>query len=225
MNWDKIVGQKNLKQQLINSINDKRVGHAQLLVGNEGYGVFPMALAMAKEILSRENASAASKVDSFNHLDLHFSFPVFSEDGKSYSKNKLPEWREMINNNPYASFEEWVDTLEADKKQFFISVMEADEMASKFALKSFDGGSRILIVWRADKINTDAANKLLKFLEEPPKDTYLILCADSTDYILPTILSRCQIINVPRIDADEMKTFIRGNYDVSSDFIDRKSVV
>lgn len=212
MNWEQIIGQENLKEHLISSIDNNRVGHAQLFVGEEGYGTLPIALAFAQEILSRENQTAAQKVDHLNHLDLHFSFPVFSEKNESLSKNFFTEWREMLLHQPYSSFDDWINYLDSEKKQFFISAQEAESMHAKFALKSFEGGSKILVVWCAEKMNEGAANKILKFLEEPPKKTYIILCANSTDNILPTILSRCQIINVPKIEDDILKVALQKQF-------------
>lgn len=212
MNWETIVGQEKIKNVLKDSINHHRVSHAQLFVGKEGYGVFPLALAYAKEILSRENESAASKVNHLNHLDLHFSFPIFSEKNNSVSKRLFEDFRKMILDHPYSDFEDWTKILESENKQFFISADEMDEINQKFALKSFEGGTKILIVWRADKMNQSAANKFLKFLEEPPTKTVIILTAEKADNILPTILSRTQIIEIPRIEDGEISLFLKENY-------------
>lgn len=218
MNWEDIVGHKDLIKLLQESIQNQRVGHAQLFVGEEGYGTLPMALAFAKEILSKENPTSASKVEHLNHLDLHFSFPVYSEKNISLSSRLFPDWREMILANPYSNFDDWTNYLDSEKKQFFISASEAEDMNKKFSLKSFEGGSKILIVWRADKMNDEASNKLLKFLEEPPQKTIIILCANSADDILPTILSRCQLVNIPRIDDDILVEHImtKGKIDESA---------
>lgn len=208
MNWENIAGQENLKNLLKDSIDNNRVSHAQLFVGKEGYGTMPLVLAYAKEILKRENSHAASKVEHLNHLDLHFCFPVFTEGKNSLSKNKFEEFREMILASPYASFEDWATHLNSENKQFYISADEIDDQNQKFALKSFEGGTKILIVWRADKMNISAANKFLKFLEEPPKKTVILLTAENTDDILPTILSRTQVIEVPRIDDDNLRNYL-----------------
>lgn len=204
MNWENIVGQEKVKRLLKESIQDDRVGHAQLFVGEDGYGTLPIALAFAQAILIKENPAAEHKVENLNHLDLHFSFPVYSEKNISLSSRFFSNWREMILENPYSSFDDWTGFLESAQKQFFISAQEAEAMNSKFALKSYEGGSKILIVWRADKMNDEASNKLLKFLEEPPNKTYIILCANSVDDILPTILSRCQLVNIPRIEDEDI---------------------
>lgn len=219
MNWEEIVGQKKVIETLKDAIDKERVGHAQLFIGEEGFGVLPLALAYAKEILKRENEHATSKVEHLNHLDLHFSFPVFTEKNNSLSQRLFEDFRNMILKNPYASINDWNEVLDAQNKQLFISADEVDALNQKFALKSFEGGTKILIVWRADKMNVTAANKFLKFLEEPPKKTIILLLAEKIDTILPTILSRCQAIEVPRIDDESLEQGIKNQFDVSEEKI------
>lgn len=217
MNWENIIGQEKLKTILKTSIQEDRISHAQLFVGKEGYGVLPLVLAYAKEIFIKENPQSTSKVEHINHLDLHFSFPVYTEKNDSTSKRLFDNFREMILENPYADFENWTKNLESENKQFFISASEMEEIGQKFSLKSFEGGTKILIVWRADKMNVQAANKFLKFLEEPPAKTIIILTAENTDTILPTILSRTQMVEVPRIDEYEIEKHLIEQYQISDE--------
>ena len=174
MNWEDIVGQQKIISHLKDTIQEERVSHAQLFIGEEGYGVFPLALAYVRAILEKENPQATQKVEHLNHLDLHFSFPVFTENKKSLSQRLYNEFRELILENPYASIHDWEGRLEAQNKQLFISAEEVDAINEKLSLKSFEGGTKILILWRADKMNVQAANKFLKFLEEPPQKTIII---------------------------------------------------
>ncbi|MGN7863054.1 DNA polymerase III subunit [Chryseobacterium sp. 22458] len=217
MNWENIAGQVNLKKLLRESIAENRVSHAQLFVGKEGYGTLPMVLAYAKEILSQENEHAAAKVEHLNHLDLHFSFPVFTDNRNSLSKSKFDEFRDMILASPYASYDDWTAFLESENKQLFISADEVDDQNQKFSLKSFEGGTKILIVWRADKMNVAASNKFLKFLEEPPAKTIILLTAENTNDILPTILSRTQIVEVPRIQDEDLEQYLKQNHSVTDE--------
>lgn len=219
MNWEEIVGQEKLKTLLQETIANGRVSHAQLFVGKDGYGTLPMALAFAKEILKRENSSSGSKVDHLNHLDLHFSFPVFKTKN-GLSATYFEEFRDMILDNPYSNNEDWNAVLESENKQLTIYAEEIDDINKKFALKSFEGGSKILIVWQADKMNTEAANKFLKFLEEPPKNTFIILVADSADHMLPTILSRTQLVQIPRIADEDLSAFLQSDHQLNSDKIE-----
>lgn len=215
MNWEQIVGQQKLQQLLIESIKDQRVSHAQLFVGKDGYGTLPFAMAFAKEIFKKENEHSSSKVETLNHLDLHFSFPVFKEKNVGLSTGFFEQFREMVLENPYSNSEDWSKILESENKQLTIYADEIDDLNKKFGLKSFEGGSKILIIWQADKMNISAANKFLKFLEEPPKGTYIILTAENTDNILPTILSRTQLVEIPRINDEDIKLFLERNNTVS----------
>lgn len=214
MDWEHIIGQGNLKAMLKASIHSHRVGHAQLFTGKDGCGTLALALAFAKEIFTTENPKAAGKTEHLNHVDLHFSFPVYKvKDG--LSSNFSQEFREMVLENPYADFQDWLTVLDSENKQLAIYKDEVESIIEKFQLKSFEGGSRILIMWHAEKMNTEAANKFLKFLEEPPKDTLIILTAENTDGILPTILSRTQIVEVPRISDEDMAAELRKAGNIS----------
>lgn len=217
MNWEQIAGQEKLKNLLKESIYDNRVGHAQLFVGKDGYGTLPLAMAFAKEIFRKENEHSSSKVEHLNHLDLHFSFPVFKEKSSGLADNFIENFREMILENPYSNNEDWSRILESENKQLTIYADEVDELNKKFSLKSFEGGSKILIVWQADKMNISAANKFLKFLEEPPKDTLIILTAENTDSILPTIISRTQLVEIPRIQDEDIEIFLKYNYQITDE--------
>lgn len=215
MNWEDIAGQNNLKRQLVESIESGRVCHAQLFLGKPGYGTLALALAYAKEILKRENPTAASKVEHFNHLDLHFSFPVFKEKKSGLSMAFYEEFRTMVLQNPYSNFDDWTDLLESVNKQLVIYADEIDALNEKFSLKSFEGGSKILIMWYANKMNDSASNKFLKFLEEPPKNTYIILLADNDQEFLQTILSRTQIVEIPRLEDDDIQQYLNDHYELS----------
>ena len=217
MKWNEIAGQENLKKLLKDSISENRVSHAQLFVGKEGYGTLPLVLACAQEIFSKESNFAAQKVEKFNHVDLHFSFPVFKEKNAGLSNRFFDDFRTMILENPYANLEDWNAILESENKQLTIYADEIDDLNQKFSLKSFEGGSKILIVWRADKMNDSAANKFLKFLEEPPQKTLIFLVAESLHDFLPTIISRTQIVEVPRIEDEELKKYLNEHYEISSE--------
>lgn len=217
MNWDEIVGQQKTIAQLKDAIDENRVSHAQLFIGEEGYGLLPLAMAYAQEILKRENPHAAQKVAHLNHLDVHFSFPVFTDKKNSLSQRVYQDFREMMLQNPYSTIHDWEELLDAQNKQLFISADEVDALNQKFSLKSFEGGTKILIVWRADKMNTSAANKFLKFLEEPPEKTVILLLAENLDAILPTILSRCQTVEVPRIEEKVLAYTLRKQYQITEE--------
>ena len=224
MVWENIVGQGAVKNALLESIAQDRVGHAHLFIGKDGYGSLPLALAFAREILSRENPDAAKRVDSLNHIDLHLSFPTFnSTNTDALSKNYLENFREALIENPYLSLNDWMTFLDAENKQLFLSVDEISSWVENFALKSYEGGSKILIVWNADKMQAKSSNKLLKFLEEPPEKTLIILTAETEDNFLPTILSRTQITKIPRIEDAAIENYLAENFNLPDEQL--KSIV
>ena len=217
MQWNEIVGQKPIIKMLRESIEGGRISHAQLFVGKEGYGTFPLALAYVTEILSKENPSAKHKVETLSHIDVHFSFPTYSVNTKALSSNFAAEWRNMMLENFYANDDDWITALDSEKKQMIISVAEVEDIMEKFKLKSFEGGYKVLIISKIEKMNETAANKLLKFLEEPPEKTIILLLAESIDFVLPTILSRCQIVSVPQLSPADIENALISNYNVPED--------
>lgn len=202
-----VLGQNHIKNFLTTTADKGRIPHAQLFVGPEGSGTLPMAIAYARYILcnnqngenSNGNSACNLKFEHFSHPDLHFIYPITSTDDVKgdnvVSANFLTQWRAFISENPYAGLFDWYKKLEIPKKQGIISVKDASEIGKNLALKAYEGGYKVMIIWMADKMNTAAANKLLKLLEEPPEKTVFILIAENTSDLLQTITSRCQMVD------------------------------
>ncbi|BCY27789.1 ATP-binding protein [Flavobacterium okayamense] len=205
MLFSEILGQEHIKNHLIKSANAGRIPHAQLFVGPEGSGTLPMAIAYAQYILCQNSAENNTGNEAcnlkFNHLshpDLHFAFPVATNDevkNKPVSANFLTSWREFVLENPYAGLFDWYKKIGVEKKQGQIGVDEASEINKSLALKAYEGGYKVMIIWMADKMNTSASNKLLKLIEEPPAKTIFILITEHLEDILQTIYSRCQVLD------------------------------
>jgi len=222
MQWNEIVGQSLIKEKLQSSVEHNRISHSQLFIGKEGYGGLPIVLAYCREILSKNSTSGGQKLDNLSHIDVHFSFPTYSESGKSVSQNFYQSWREMILENPYSNMNDWTERINSDKKQILISVHEIENIIDKFKLKSFEGGYKILIIFGLDKMNVQAANKFLKFLEEPPEKTIILLLAENIDFVLPTILSRCQTVNIPSLSHEDIENALIERFKISDS--DAKSI-
>jgi DNA polymerase-3 subunit delta' len=145
-----------------------------------------------------ENTACNLKFEHFSHPDLHFVFPVATTDGiKSHpvSDHFMVEWRQFLSESPYGSLFDWLRNLGIQNKQGLISVDEATDINKKLALKAYEGGYKVMIIWMADKMNGPSANKLLKLLEEPPAKTVFILITENIGDLLQTIVSRCQVID------------------------------
>ena len=200
MLFSKILGQEYIKNHLIKSAEIGRIPHAQLFVGPEGSGTLFMAVAYAQYVLciskKNLNESCAIKFEKLSHPDLHFIYPtVTTEEIKQKPKSIdfITEWRSFYLNNPYGSLFDWYAKLGVQNKQGEIRVDDAQEILKSLALKSYEGGYKIMIIWMADKLNVAASNKLLKLLEEPPEKTVFILITENEEDLIQTIRSRCQI--------------------------------
>jgi DNA polymerase-3 subunit delta' len=206
MLFNDILGQVHIKNHLTKSAETGRIPHAQLFVGPEGSGTLPIAIAYAQYLLCGnvggenvgENTACNLKFEHFSHPDLHFVFPVATTDGiKSHpiSDHFMVEWRQFLSESPYGSLFDWLRNLGIQNKQGLISVDEATDINKKLALKAYEGGYKVMIIWMADKMNGPSANKLLKLLEEPPAKTVFILITENIEDLLQTIVSRCQVID------------------------------
>lgn len=206
MLFQEILGQQHLKSHLTKSADSGRIPHAQLFVGPEGSGTLAMAIAYARYILcsnssgenTNGNPACNLKFEHFSHPDLHFVFPVAANsEVKSHpvSDNFIQHWREFISKNVYGSLFEWLKYIGIENKQGLINVYEAQEIVKKLSLKAYEGGYKVMIIWMAEKMNTETANKLLKLLEEPPQKTVFLLVTENQDDIMQTILSRCQVLD------------------------------
>jgi DNA polymerase-3 subunit delta' len=226
-----VIGQNKIKKQLIQTVKEERVSHAQLLTGPEGSGNLALAVAYAQYISClnrREDDScgtcpSCSKYQKLAHPDLHFVFPVNTT--KSITKDPVSddfinEWRETVTRNPYIRLNNWYDTIGIENKQGLISKFESEAIIRKLNLKSFESDYKIMIVWHPEKMNAPAANKLLKLIEEPPDKTVFLLITDSTDHIIPTILSRSQIIKIPKIEDNDLAKTIKEKYSLDDKKVD-----
>ncbi|MFZ4784889.1 MAG: ATP-binding protein [Flavobacteriales bacterium] len=217
MKFEQIIGQEETKEKLIHSYREGRLAHAILLLGSEGSGNLALALAFA-QYLSCSNKSemdscglcpSCKKHASLQHPDLHFSFPYFNKTAregsggeKTTSHDYSGEWRECILANPYMGIEHWRSVITKDNKVFMMGVAEAEHIVKRLSLKSYEGGRKFMIVWLPEYIRQDAANKLLKTLEEPPEGTLFIFVSNSVERLLSTVLSRVQVLHVPKIPDD-----------------------
>ena len=216
MYFKDIIGQQTLKERLLRSVEDNRLAHALLLTGPGGNGKLPIAVALARYILCSNRADGDAcgrcpscvKMDKLMHSDLHFVFPVKKKkntpsDRNPVSDDYITEWREIFQKSPYFSYSDWLAKLEVENQQPIIYERESSEILLKLTMKSREGGWKIMIIWLPEKMNEACANKLLKISEEPPAETLFLLVSENAEPILPTILSRTQRIEIPRIaDAD-----------------------
>jgi DNA polymerase-3 subunit delta' len=211
-----IQGQEELKHHLIQEVNGGKISHAQLFVGQAGYGTLPLAQAFVQYLFC-ENKSATDscgecvsckKVSTAQHPDVHYVFPTVQAISKT-SNGMMKEWRQQLAEQPLFDLHDWLQRIDDKERKPIIGTEESLEIIKKLALKSYEGGYKVMFIWMADEMNTICANKILKILEEPPEKTLFILIASSTDKLLATILSRAQLIRVPRFTLDNMQVALQ----------------
>ena len=213
-----IPGQQAVKKRLINSVNEARISHAQLFLGPEGSGSLALALAYAQYISCLEKlpddscgkCSACTKYQKLIHPDLHFSYPFITKASAETSVNYIKEWRNAIAENPFMGIEQWMEYLDAENKQPNINIAECHAIIQKLVLKSFEAEYKIILIWLPEYLGA-AGNSLLKLIEEPPAKTLFILIAQNYEQILATILSRTQLIKIPKLADEELKAYLIDN--------------
>lgn len=209
---------KNLREQLNQSIVKNRISHALLFDGKCGYGTLPLAMWYAGKLLCKDDSTIClNQVKTAQHPDLHYVYPIATTDkikSKPRTEDFANEWREFIKENPYANGFSWMQHVGIDKKQGIINVGQSQDILRTLSLRSYGGGNKIMVIWLAETMRTDTANKLLKIIEEPPQGTVFILISESAEDLLPTILSRCQLIKVPRLSQLEVEEVLIQEFSV-----------
>jgi DNA polymerase III subunit delta' len=239
MQFKDIIGQAEIKHNLVELVNHNRLSHALLFLGKEGSGVLPLALSFAQYVVcetvngkSQHNIGpslfgeesqqgigngqlasdscgtcpACTKSQQFVHPDIHFSYPVVTKKTGTppISTDYISEWREFVTSYVYGNAFDWLQFIGAENKQGNITANECNDIIRKLNLKSFESEYKILILWMPEYLGNEG-NKLLKLIEEPPPNTLFILAAENESLILPTILSRCQLVRIPALETKDVE--------------------
>ncbi|MBR6930096.1 MAG: DNA polymerase III subunit delta [Bacteroidales bacterium] len=224
MQFKDVIGQSAIKQRLIQSVRENHVSHAQLFLGPAGSGKLPLALAYAQYILCPNRTETDScgicptcqKMQKLVHPDLHFVVPTnTTKSVKSNPESDLfmEEWREYVQKNEgYINESGWYGFLDIENKQGYMSVRDAASLLRKLNMKAYEGDYKIAIIWMAEKMRTDTANKLLKLLEEPPEKTIFLLIAEDQDQLLATIKSRTALVKIPALDTAAIETALQQRF-------------
>jgi DNA polymerase-3 subunit delta' len=247
MQFSHIIGQQEVKKQLVELVQHNRLSHALLFLGKEGNGALPLAMALAQYITCEvanskaksKNSHAALFGEEFTsqvapltshdscgscascikshqliHPDIHFSYPTVTKKSldKPVATDFIKEWRIFINQNPYGNLFDWIEQIkEKENSQGKITAEECNDIIRKLSLKSFESEYKALVLWMPEYLGNEG-NKLLKLIEEPPPNTLFILVAENESLILPTIVSRCQLIKIPALQtADIEKALMETN--------------
>lgn len=194
-----LIGQKKAEENFLQAFNSGRLHHAWLITGPEGIGKATFAWQIARFLLSQPVQDGGEAEGLFGDA-LAPAPPAALTTPADHPVTRrvavLSEPRLFLLRRPW----------DRDKNRFKqdIPVDEVRRLKSFFNFSAVDGGRRVVIVDAADDLNTAAANALLKVLEEPPKETFLLLVSHAPSRLLPTIRSRCRTLNLRPLDSLEL---------------------
>jgi DNA polymerase-3 subunit delta' len=225
MKFADIIGQEKIKQQLVKSVENKKLSHALMFLGSEGNGALALAIAFAQYVNCENKTGSDScgecpscaKSSKYAHPDIHYSFPVIKKETKPpISLDYIKEWRKALIENPYMSYLDWLNYMDFENKQGNITIEECHSIIKTLSLKAFEGNYKVLIMWLPEFLGK-SGNTLLKIIEEPAPNTLFIFVAHDRELILNTILSRTQIIPVPKLNNSDITDKLITDYELSAE--------
>ena len=239
-----VIGQQDIWERLMQMVEEKRLPHALLLCGPQGCGKLAVALAFASYLLgernkeeepsmSKEQQRAGIMLRKWEHPDLHFTYPTIktanmTTDHKPVSLDFAKEWRDMLlKQGPYITLSDWMKYMAKGKnnsdisKQAIITAEESSNIAHELNMTSSQGGYKISLMWLPERMNQESANKILKLLEEPPRQTLFILVSENPELLLETIRSRTQRIDLKKIKDEELEEALKTRRALEPDMAHR----
>lgn len=216
-----IIGQDAIKLQLIQSAHNGTVPHALLFCGQAGTGAFPLAFAYARFLNCKDRSETDAcgqcpsclKFNEMVHPDLHFIFPMVKDQKRTICDDYLSEWRDFLTTHIYFDLNMWLSYMDAVNKQALIYAKESDDIIHKVNIRIYEAEYRVLLIWMPERMHIVCANKLLKIIEEPPKNTIVMMVSEEPDHVLGTILSRSQRINIKPIQTEALAKTIEEAFD------------
>ncbi|MDR1682135.1 MAG: DNA polymerase III subunit delta [Candidatus Symbiothrix sp.] len=223
MFFKQIIGQKEIKNRLIQSVKEGFIPHARLIAGKEGCGSLALTLAYVRYLhcTNRQDDDACGlcpsclKFNKLSHPDLHFVFPITNKKGSkdAYCDDFLPEWRRFLTETPYGNLATWLEAIGGENAHA-IYARESNEITRKLNLKAYESDYKIMIIWLPEKMTDEGANKLLKLLEEPPAKTVFLLVSEDPERVITTIRSRTQLLLVPPIADEDLAQALNEKYNL-----------
>lgn len=220
MKFSDIPGLAEIKTTLIDSVRNQHIAHAQLFLGKPGALNLPLALAYTTylhcqnkgETDSCGTCAACSKSLKHIHPDTNFVFPLSNvkndKDEDRFRSDILKDWRLFITDQPFGDMGDWINFYGGEDKQAAISREAGREIIKTLSLKPFESSYKVMIIWQPELMHPSAANGILKILEEPPPNTFFLLVSNAADRLLPTVLSRTQMVQVPQLSDEELNGYL-----------------
>jgi DNA polymerase-3 subunit delta' len=219
-----IPGLTETKSKLIDAVTHNHIAHAQLFLGLPGALNLPIALAFANYLHCENKGKgdacgecrACSKSLKYIHPDTTFVFPLSnikgSKDEDRFKAEILKSWRAFLMEQPFGDLNDWTNYYGGEDKQPIISKEESREIIKTLSLKPFESPYKVMIIWQPELMHSTAANGILKILEEPPPNTFFLLVSNAAERLLPTVLSRTQMVQVPQLSDEDLKDYLLKNH-------------
>lgn len=225
MRFTDIAGHMDTVGALRSIVDSGKIPHAILLSGISGIGKFRLARAFAQYVHCRDRRDGDScgvcpsclQHRRHNNPDLHFVYPVVKRDGAQVSTDFIDQWKTMLSEWSYMPPEKWNDLMQAGNSQPAIYVNESEDIVSKVSLSSYQENYKIFLIWLPEKLRPEAANKLLKVIEEPYEDTLFVLVSNDDSKLLPTIFSRTQRFNLLPLSESDITSHLVENKGIDPD--------
>ena len=223
-----VLVDESLKKRLISLVKENRISHAQLFLAQAGSHAFALAMAYAQYICCEHPGEddscgacpSCAKFAKLSHPDVHIIFPncTTTEVKKDPDFTQFSaKFRQFVfDHNYHIDIHDWLMELGGENKQAFINTRDCAFIVNQNSIKSYEGGYKIYILWSADRLYRDAAPKLLKTLEEPENKTLFILITENTEKMLTTILSRTQLVKIPKLTTEVIQQQLTKEFGLDS---------
>ncbi len=233
MRFKDVPGSSHVKNRLIQSVKAVTVPHAQLFSGQTGALNLPMALAFTTYLHCQNKGEhdacgecpACSKSLKYIHPDTNFVFPMGNvkgdKDEDRFKAETMKTWRSFLTEQPFGNLDDWAGYYGGEDKQAIISKDESREIIKTLSLKPFESPYKLMLIWQPEYMHPSAANGILKILEEPPPNTFFLLVTNAAERLLPTILSRTQIVQIPMLSDEEVNAHLKSLGNVEESKLDK----
>jgi len=205
MGWNQVIGQHRVKALLKKAVTSEQIAHAYLFEGPEGIGKDALALEFARVLNCLKKGPEAcghcdscKRMETLQHPNVRIIIALPAGKGETSGDDPLKgftdEQMESIRVELAAKARDPYHRILIPKANF-IKVNSIREIRRQASLTASNVGRKVFVIFNADDMNLESSNSLLKTLEEPPGETVLLLTTARREQLLPTILSRCQVVH------------------------------
>lgn len=220
-----LYGVEELVFTVTRLVENNHFPHASMFLGREGNEKLRLAIATARYILCSNRTQSdicgvcpdCIKTSHFSHPDMMFSFPFVKNTEVNQCEDCMLDWIQLVKTNPWLNVFEWVNQQSSSSNsRVNINVVECLRIIRVLSMQAYEGDNKVMIIWMPEYFAKEG-NRMLKIIEEPPPNTFIIFVAEDTERILATILSRCQIFKVPALSADSITHILTHTYHKEQD--------